>query len=328
MKSCRRSTVATLWGCICVMLLSALPVEGQNRDEGPWWPHPIWGRDDQAGASNWITPEKVLEAISLVRTGKVYELGHIYERGMPLLGQRTFSMFSVPYSEPVGEGKFVYNDEFLCAEIGQVGTQFDGPGHVGKRMTMADGSYADVFYNGVTAEEMQTPYGLRRLGIENVKPYITRGILVDVAGYKGVDTLPNDYEVSLSDVRGALEKQGLPESQIRPGDALLFHYGWWRLWSDPERFTTSYTTWPGIGQEVAQWIIERKVSIVGSDVSADRFPTWVAHHELTLKHGIFNLEFMNFEELIGDGVQEFLFMFTPLRLKGATGSPGRPLAIR
>ncbi len=66
MKSCQRSTVATLWGCICVMLLSALPVAGQNRDKGPWWPHPIWGRDDQAGASNWMTPEKVLEAISLV----------------------------------------------------------------------------------------------------------------------------------------------------------------------------------------------------------------------------------------------------------------------
>lgn len=328
MKSCPRSTVAILGGCVCVTLLSALPVAAQDRDKGPWWPHPTWGRDDQAGASNWITPEKILEAISLVKTGRVYELGHIYERGMPLLGQRTFAMFPVQFREPFGEANLVSNDEFLCAEIGQVGTQFDGPGHVGKRMSMSDGSEVDVFYNGVTAEEMQAPYGLRRLGIENVKPYITRGILVDVAGYMGVDTLPNDYEVSLSDVRGALEKQGLPENEIRPGDALFFHYGWWRLWSDPERFTASFTTWPGIGQEVAQWIIERKVSMVGSDVSADRFPTWAAHHELTLKHGIFNLEFMNFEELVGDGVHEFLFMFTPLRLKGASGSPGRPLAIR
>jgi hypothetical protein len=328
MKSCPKATVAVLSVCICVVVLSGLPVAGQTLDNGPWWPHPIWGPDDQAGASNWITPEKILEAISLVETGKVYELGHIYERSMVLLGQRTFAMFSVLDSEPSGKDQLLYNSEFLCAEIGQVGTQFDGPGHVGKRITMSDGSKADVFYNGVPAEEMQARYGLRRLGIENVKPIVTRGILGDVAGYKGVETLPNDYEVSLSDVRGALEKQSIPESQIRPGDALLFNYGWWRLWNDPERFRTSYTTWPGIGQEVAQWIIERKVSIVGSDISTDRFPTWTAHHELTLKHGIFNLEFMNFEELIGDGVHEFLFIFTPLRLKGATGSPGRPLAIR
>ena len=323
-----KAILRVLSGCICVIVLSALPVAGQDRDKGPWWPHPIWGKDDQAGASNWITPEKILEAISLVKTGKVYELGHVYERGMPLLGQRTFAMFSVPYGEPSGEDKLLYNSEFLSAEIGQVGTQFDGPGHVGKRMTMADGSKADVFYNGVTAEEMQARYGLRRLGVENVKPYITRGILVDVAAYKGVDTLPKEYEVSLADVRGALEKQGLREGEIRPGDVLLFNYGWWRLWSDPERIVGSYTSWPGIGQEVAQWIIERKVSMVGSDVSVDRFPKWVAHHELTLKHGIFNLELMDFEELIADGVYEFLFVFTPLRLKGATGSPGRPLAIR
>src|SRR5918993_915439 len=182
------------------------PLFAQTRANGPWWPHPIWGPDDQAGGSNWMTPEKVLEAVRLVKTGKVYELGDVYERGMPMIGQRTFAMFipAFPTYGPVGDTGIVFNDEFLCAEIGQVGTQFDGPGHVGKRMTMADGSTADVYYNGVLSSEMHNPYGLAKLGVERVKPIITRGVLVDVAGYKRVETLPSGYEVTLADVRGAL----------------------------------------------------------------------------------------------------------------------------
>jgi kynurenine formamidase len=311
-----------VWGAVMTS-----PGWGQATQEKPWWPHPLWGGDDQSGGSNWITPEKVLEAISLATTGKVYELGHVYERGMPLLMQRSYSMFipSFPTGGPFGPD-LVYNDEFLCTEIGQVGTQFDGPGHIGKRVTMEDGSTDDVWYNGVRGDDMRGPYGLLKLGVEHVKPYITRGILIDVAGYKGVETLPNGYEVTLADVRGALARQGLTETAIKPGDALLFNYGWWRLWSEPEPILTF--SWPGIGREVARWIVDRQASMVGSDAATDHAGTFAVHEELILKHGIFNLEFMDFETLLADRVYEFLFVFTPLRFKGATGSPGRPLAIR
>jgi hypothetical protein len=301
------------------------PAAAQTREKGPWWPHPIWGPDDQAGGSNRITPDKILEAVSLVKTGKVYELGHVYERGMPLIGKRTFAMLvpSSPTHGPFGEARIVFNDEFLCAEIGQVGTQFDGPGHVGRRMTMADGSTADVYYNGVTSSEMHDPYGLAKLGVERVRPILTRGVLVDMAGYKGVETLPNGYEVTLADVRGALARQQLAESDIRPGDALLFNFGWWRLWPDPARVNAAA---PGVGPEVAAWIVERRVSMVGSDTTTD--VAMAVHQKATLENGIFNLEWMRFEDLLADRAYEFLFVFTPLRLKGATGSPGRPLAIR
>lgn len=77
---------------VCSLLLAAGPVLGQTREAGPWWPHPIWGAEDQAGASNWITPETVLAAIKLVETGQIYELGQVYERGMPVFGDRTYSM--------------------------------------------------------------------------------------------------------------------------------------------------------------------------------------------------------------------------------------------
>lgn len=297
----------------------------QTREKGPWWPHPIWGANDQAGGSNWITPEKILSAVSLVKTGKVFELGHVYERGMPLSGNRSYNIFipSFPTYAPTGKDRIVFNDEFVAAEIGQVGTQFDGPGHVGKELKMADGSTTEVFYNGAPADELRSPYGLLRLGVENVKPIITRGILIDLAGYKGVDILPEGYEITVADVRNALAKEGLKESDIQPGDALLFNLGWWRHWPNPKSVQASAAH---ASAEVIEWIIARKPSMIGSDAHLDG-PDFMVHGEVTMKNGIFNLEFMNFGTLQNEKVYRFLFVFTPLRLKGATGSPGRPIAI-
>lgn len=319
---------------VLMLGLVAQAVHAQTREKGPWWPHPIWGSQDQAGSSNWITPEKILESVKLVKTGQVYELGQVYERGMPLYGERTYSIFipGSPTYSPSGRNKLIAHDELVVAEIGQVGTQFDGPGHIGKRLTMEDGSEQDVFYNGYTLEEMQHPYGLRKLGIENVKPIVTRGILVDVAGYKGVEVLDHSYEVTVADVRGALERQKMSEADIRPGDALLFRYGWAAHWRDPKTYNLNP---PGVGLEVARWVVARKPAMVGSDTfttevipNPDEGLANPVHQELVTKNGIWNLENMAFDELADDQVYEFLFVFTPIRFKGATGSPGRPIAIR
>jgi kynurenine formamidase len=309
------------------VLVSASAAAAQTRAEGPWWPHSRWGAEDQAGASNWITPEKIVEAIRLVRTGKVYELGHVYERDMPILPGRTYTLVipGAPTMGPFGDQQTIFNDELVIAQIGQVGTQLDGMGHVGRRMKMADGTTADVYYNGFTGTEMYGANGLQRLGIEHLKPIVTRGILIDIAGYKGVDRLPERYLVTLDDVRQALARQGLGEKDVRPGDALLFNFGWWRLW--PQAALTAMGTHPGISAEVGEWIIARGPSMVGSDLALDG-PEGVAHPELTMKNGIPNLELMTFEALLADQVSEFLFIMTPLRLKGATGSPVRPIAIR
>ena len=170
----------------------------QTREKGPWWPTQ-WGAADAAGGSNWITPEKVLKATALVKTGRVIELGHVYERGMPLNGSRSYNIFipSFPTHGPILERGVVFNDEYVAAEIGQVGTQFDGPGHVGQRVKMADGTETFVFYNGVPAAEMRGPYGLLKNGVENVKPILTRGIYIDLAAFKGVETLPAN-EITLA----------------------------------------------------------------------------------------------------------------------------------
>ena len=313
--------------------LLATPALAQTRDQGPWWPHPIWGKDDRAGGSNWITPEKVVAALQLVRSGKVYELGQVYEAGMPVYGQRTYSLVIPAQSgEAFGRNRVVANEEVVLAQIGQVGTQFDGPGHIGARVRMADGTEKDVYYNGFTWDEIRGGYGLRELGIEHIKPIITRGVLIDIAGYKGVPVLPPTYEVTVADVRGALARQGMTEASLQRGDAIFFAYGWSANWKNPSIYQAGQ---PGIGLEVARWVVDRRPSMVGSDSSGlevtpnpDPELIFPVHQELLTKQGIWNLENLHFEELLAERAYEFLFVFTPVRFKGATGSPGRPIAIR
>ena len=319
-----------------LLLLAALlptALSAQTRESGPWWPNREWGAMDQAGASNRITPDKIVAAMQLVQTGRVYEIGQIYERGMPMGNTRDFALRLVPAIEPTGPNRVLYNDEFLSAEVGQVGTQFDGLGHIGGEIRYADGSTHRVFYNGFTTAEMNAGTGLRQLGIEHLKPILTRGVLIDLPAYKNVQRLDGGYEVTLADVRGALQRQGIAESSIMPGDAVLFRYGWAQLWSKPLEYNAGQL--PGIGIEVARWLAERKVTATGGDTSTNEVSpskgqgvVIPVHQELMMKNGIFNIENLTFEELAAERAYEFLLIATPIRFKGATGSPLRPLAIR
>jgi kynurenine formamidase len=329
------ATARRIGMCIVALgILVSVPVNAQTRQSGPWWPNAEWGPEDQAGASNRITPEKVLSALKLATTGKMYELGQIYEQTMPFFGSRSFSLATVKLSggAALGSNRLVANEEFVAAQIGQVGTQLDGLGHIGQEVTMQGGATEQVFYNGFTAKEMDAPNGLQKLGIEHIKPIVTRGILIDIAGYKNVPLLPNSYEVTVADVEGALARQGLSVADITPGDAVLFRYGWSSLWTDP---AASGMNPPGIGIAVAQWVAERKVTLIGSDsFGSEVLPSTPAdaafpvHQELMMKNGILNLENTRLDELATDRAYQFLLIVTPLQLKGASGSPVRPIAIR
>src|SRR5262245_51744415 len=153
----------------------------------PFWPHPRWGKDDVAGSSNWITPAKVLDTAKWIKDGKIYRIGRLYEASMPKFGERAFTLRipGSPTGGPFGANKLVYHDEYLATEIGQTGTQFDGLGHIGIQMGK-DGDKNEMrYYNGHTEQEIGGAYGLAKIGIENCKPFFTRGHLFDIEGLKG-----------------------------------------------------------------------------------------------------------------------------------------------
>jgi Putative cyclase len=221
-------------------------LHSQTRERGPWWPNAQWGAMDEAGASNWITPEKIIKAFTYAKEGKVFELGHPYERTMPTINTRSYKLSVVDTGPAAGTNKQLGNEEVITGELGQVGTQFDGLGHIGAQLKYADGTTKGVYYNGFTQEEVVHPDGLLHLGVQNVKPILSRGILVDVAAYKGLNRLVNSYEVTMADVKGALAKQGISESSITPGDVIIFRYGWSQLWKSPQEYNRNS---PGIGLE-------------------------------------------------------------------------------
>jgi kynurenine formamidase len=315
---------ARLVSLLAFLMVAALYAQQPVRER--WWPSE-WGPDDQRGAANRWTPEKVLEAKVLIERGEIYQLGRLYEHGMPVPGKRHYSLTipGLPTGGPSGQNQLVHNDELISGELGQIGTQFDGLGHVGVRI-----GQDDVFYNGNKLSEFGDTYGLKKLGVEHVGPIFTRGILLDVARAKGQRRLETGYAISPQDLQAALDLTSL---EIRPGDAVLIRTGHGQLWmTDNETYAAGE---PGIGLEAAQWLSERKVSLVGSDNWAleavpaenpDRpFP---AHEWLLIRNGIYILENLDLETLADGKVTEFAFVFAPLRLKGATGSPGNPIAIR
>lgn len=277
----------------------------------------------------------------MVKTGQMYELGHVYEASMPAFGSRPYYLNVTPAANPGREGAGAVHQDYFNGFIGQMGTQYDAFGHMGRAIRMADGTVQYVYYNGFTQQDLtgrsRGANGLEALGVEQVKPIITRGVLIDIAGAKGVQTLDAAYEVMMADVRAALKRQNMTEDSIQPGDALLFNYGWAVNWSNPSRYndgrigTGENKGSPGIGYEVAQWVTSRKVAMVGADTCCvmvmPESKAGNVHHELLL-NGTGILENMNLMELARDRVYEFLYSGQTIRVRGATGSPVRPIAIR
>lgn len=317
MCSARRAWMASVLSAAAVLVLGGSIASGQS---DRWYPS-RWGAGDQRGAANRLTAAKVLEAKELITKGNVYQLGHVYEPGMPMYGTRHFSLRIPQVFTMPGKNEAVYHDEIISGELGQIGTQFDGLGHLGM---------GDLFYNGNRRSEFAQAEGLTKLGIENVGAIVTRGVLLDVARFKGVDQLPPRYEITAADLKGVLQREGL---QIRSGDVVIIHTGWGSLWmKDNARFGDSE---PGIGVGAAQMLVDAEVVVIGADTwgvevmpNPDSSLSAPVHQLLLARNGIYLHENLITADLARDDVYEFVYMYAPLRLKGATGSPGNPIAIQ
>lgn len=303
-------------------MLIAGPVAAQEE-----WTQSKWGPDDEIGAANLITDESVLDAAKLVTTGKTYHLGIIVDSETPAFPPRSLSLSILQpgqISTPgLGDNAMTYNDDIFMGWLG-IGPQIDGLGHIG---------VDHVYYNGHKDSEFAKTDGLTKLGIEKIPPIVARGVVLDMAGYYGVEMVEEGTPYTREDILGAAEKQGV---EIRKGDVVLFHSGWLNLLdgdeADHERFGSSE---PGLGKTGAEYLIEQEVVAVGGDtwgLEAVPFPegtgVFEVHQMLIPRNGIYILENMETRELVADEAWEFMFVLGPARLKGAVQMLINPIAIR
>jgi kynurenine formamidase len=280
-----------------------------------------WGAADERGAANLITPETVLRAARLIRAGETIELGRVLRGTMPLSAGRRFVVETKRTTMNAQANRRGSNEELVIAEMGQVGTQFDGFAH----QTIGKG-----VYNCFNVDDIATRTGFTKLGIQNVGAIVTRGVLIDVAAFKGVDMLPDTYEISVQDLQQALATQSLT---LQPGDAVLIHTGWGRLWEkDNARYARGN---PGVGISAAEWLARQSPVLVGADtppveVSPNPDPqlSLPVHQIMLVINGIHTLENLKLDELAAKRVYEFAFIVQPLKIEGATGSTVAPIAIR
>ena len=280
-----------------------------------------WGAGDQRGAGNHMKPETVLRATRLIRTGEVIELGQVLNGTMPFSLGRRFELHTKRTVMNPGVNRRGSNEEIVFSEIGQVGTQFDGFSHQ---------TAGDSLYNCFKLDAISSRNGFTKLGVENVGSLMTRGVLVDVAALKGVEMLPDTYEITVDDLQRALAREKIT---LQPGDAIIINTGWGKLWGkDNDRFMK---TNPGLGVPSAEWLARQDPMLVGSDVgpinvtpNPDPQVSNPAHQIMLVVNGIHLLENMKLDELASKQAYEFALIVQPLKLQGATGSTVAPMAVR
>jgi kynurenine formamidase len=305
------------------LALAAAPVLAQS------WQPPApeqrcpskWGANDERGAANHMSPATVLRAAQLIRTGEVFELGWVLEPNMPLFGTRRFDIHTKRTGPVMGSNQRRSNEELVVTELGQVGTQLDMFSHQ---------TIGNLLYNCIDSDEIGTRNGFTRLGMEKIGMLFTRGVLIDVAGLKGVRMLPSGYEITVADLEAALARQKLT---LQPGDAVLIHSGYGRLWG-VDNVTYNKDT-PGIGAPAAEWLAKQDVMLIGADTFAvevapnpDKSISLPVHQIALVVNGIFLLENLRLHELADANAWEFAFIIQPLKMKGGTGSTVAPVAVR
>lgn len=284
-----------------------------------------FGPADQLGNVNYITPAKTLAATKLVTTGKSYRLGIETNKDTPAYGTRKFSI-TVLQPDQAGGGSLgptrtTYNDDIINGWVG-IGSQLDGLGHAG---------IDNLYFNCNKAADFVGADGLRKLGVEKVPAVATRGILLDMAGYFGVDMVKEGTPLNRIEIDGAMRRQGI--KSIEKGDVVLFYTGWMKLLGkDNKRFISSG---PGLGRDGARYLASLDVAMVGIDTSnfevipfENGAGIYEVHQILLAQNGIHLLENMNTEEMIKDKAWEFLFTLGAARITGGVQAIVNPIAIK
>lgn len=319
---------------------TSVPIKGWKKGQGWGW---IWGEEDEVGSLNAMTPESIASAMEIASNGRVYDLGVTYSRrSFKWPGHSPGEIMS--YRSPEGV-KRVLDHEFVAPEVNEIGTgwhscalfindnvatQIDGLGHI----TAGPDNH---WYNGFREGDWGGDFGLRKCDATTIPPIVARGVMLDIAGLKGLSQLEPHYSITPEDVDAALKKQN---TRLKPGDIVLFRTGTLRHWGDDGSnvdVLKEYDT-AGINLDTAKYLVEQHgAMLIGSDTSGlevapapEGSPTFIpVHNYLLVEQGVHIAEFHYLEDLARDKVYEFCYIATVNKIAGTTaGFTLRPLAIR
>jgi kynurenine formamidase len=334
------------------MLVSSIVIGQQSQlkkwQKGKGWGW-VWGKDDEVGSLNEMTDASRLAALRLADSGKVYDLGVLYDRtSYKWPGHSPGEILSFRTPEGVKRQQdlpqIINNNNSRTAWHSSalfindnVATQIDGLGHA----TEGDD---DHWYNGFKEKDWGGNWGPRKADASTIPPIIARGVLIDIAGAKGVEALPSNYIITVEDIEGALRKQ---QTQLKPGDVVLIRTGTLRYWgetgSDHARIGKHDSA--GISVETAKWLVEQNgAMMIGSDTSGVEYNPkdedamayrakyrsfMPVHNYLLIEQGVHIGEFHYLEGLARERVYEFCYIACTNKIKGSTaGFTLRPIAVR
>ncbi len=282
-----------------------------------------WGAEDERGALNFIGPDQVRRAATLVRTGEVLRLAQLLSSKTPVPAHRC------------GLQHFMGRDggDYAAGAKRPGGFQFAEdtvvmPLHIGTHVdALCHAWYDDKLYNGYLGDTLRSTTGATRLGIEKMPPVVTRGILLDLVRLKG-RVLANGESIGRADLEAAAAAAGVQPGR---GDAILVRTGW--LETQKGVKNVDFNEEPGIDVEAGVWLAEAQVAMIGADnfaVEVLPFPAgkvFPVHQRLIRDFGIPLLEGLMLDPLVASGRHEFMFVASVLPIVGATGSPLAPVVI-
>lgn len=291
-----------------------------------------WGPDDQLGALNRLRPEVRTDVLARADASRVYDLSIDYFVGMPSFqgaGDPSYQIFlsHTPQGTVVdnlnGAGEAVNQHVCYSGDVifmyTHTGTHIDALNHFG-----VDGK----IYNGFGVEDNLGSRAWTKGGAEQIPPVITRGVLLDIAGLHGTVCLPDSYAITVADLTKALEQADLT---LEEGDAAFVRTGRMAHWPDGSKTLGNP---PGLSLEAARWLTDQGIALVGADQEcvevgpSEHEDNWLpGHTHFLAEAGVPMIELLDMEALAADGVAEFCLIAAPIRLRGASGAPLRPLAM-
>jgi kynurenine formamidase len=291
-----------------------------------------FGPDDEIGMLNLMTPDSSRAVLGNADAGKIVDLAVDYFVGMPSwapAGDPPFQMWMThtPTGTVVDDAMGVGRTENEL--VSYSGDAFSMYTHCGTHIdTLNHFGYHGEIFNHFHAHDHLGSRHWRRNGADKHPPVVARGVLFDIPALLGVDMLPPGYGISGTDLDNALRRQGV---EFRPGDVALVRTGRMRNWPDPLSYMVDG---PGIDLDGARYLAESGAIMIGTDtVGFEQMPpadpdNWqTVHTYLLAEAGVTIMEVVDCETLAGEGIHEFAFIGACVKLRGATGSPIRPLAL-